>query len=146
MVSFDALLALVTPLEEADKPKQTRRRHNWVRGEVRCLMCARLLGRLLGTDRRRQGAPAPSFFAFRPLNPTRPVVRFTPNMRIHCAECGGTGALDDVDFFSTYDESPVTAGDDEPVRRGPGRPPRQLAPARPPRRGVALALSALGAA
>src|SRR5438552_4152341 len=54
MVSFNALFAQAASLAEPEKPSRTRPRHDWVRGEVRCLMCARLLGRLLGTDRRRQ--------------------------------------------------------------------------------------------
>ena len=62
MVSLDALLALVSsPQDSPEKrteatadPKRRRRRHDWVRGDVRCLMCARLLGRLLGTDHHRQ--------------------------------------------------------------------------------------------
>jgi hypothetical protein len=147
-ISLNTLLALAGSLEEAEKPRRARPRHDWVRGDVRCLMCARLLGRLLGTDQRRQGTQhsasnSLSFFAFRPLNPTRRIERFTPGLRMRCGDCGGTGALDDVDFFSTYDEFPVSAADDEPVRRGPGRPPRQLRPSEPPPQGVALALSTL---
>jgi hypothetical protein len=129
MVSLDAYLALAASLEEADEPKPRRRRHDWVRGEVRCLMCARLVGRLLGTDQRRQSADRPawhtaSFFAYRPADATLPVVAFRPGMRLRCTECGGPGALDDVDYFSTYDEVPASAMDEEPLRRGPGRPPR----------------------
>jgi hypothetical protein len=151
MVSFsvNVLLDLAGPLDEPEKPKRVRPRHDWARGEVRCLMCARLLGRLLGADERRRNrgistTTSVSFFAFRPLNPSQPVVRFAPGMRIRCGSCGGTGALDDVDFFSTYDDPPVPAEDEEPIRRGPGRPPRPFKRSEATPGGVAVALTRLG--
>jgi hypothetical protein len=146
MVSLDALLALATdPIEE---PKGRRPRHHWVRGEVRCLMCARLVGRLLGRHHRRESSDgsserALSFFAFRPADSTQPAVVFTPQIRFRCSECGGAGALDDVEFFSTYDELPSTAEDGEPVRRGPGRPPRPITPSLLVANGALHALSTL---
>jgi hypothetical protein len=129
MVSLDAYPTLAGSLEEADEPKLRRVRHDWVRGEVRCLMCARLVGRLLGTEQRRQSTDrstwhSASFFAYRPADATLPVVAFRPGMRLRCADCGGAGALDDVDYFSTYDEVPASAMDEDPLRRGPGRPRR----------------------
>jgi hypothetical protein len=129
MVSRAAYLALAASLEEATEPKSGRRRHDWVRGEVRCLLCARLVGRVLGADKRRQSGDrsarhSASFFAYRPADATLPVVAFRPGMRLRCADCGGPGALDDVDYFSTYDEVAASDIDGEPLRRGPGRPPR----------------------
>jgi len=148
MVSLDALLALVGPAKETEEPKRRRRRHQWVRGEVRCLMCGRLLGRLLGTDHHRQSANqstwhSASFFAYSPANTTLRVMAFRPGMRFRCADCGGTGALDDVEYFSTYDELQGTAQDEEPVRRGPGRPHRPMPAIQPAPVGLAVALAAL---
>ena len=118
-----------------------RQRHDWVRAEVRCLMCGRLLGRLLGAARpqdngdRSAGHPV-AFLAFRPLDPPGPIVPFAPGLRFRCCLCGGAGALDDIDVFSTYDEAPADAEDEEReheqnrVRRRPGRPPRPVPPER----------------
>jgi hypothetical protein len=88
-----------------------RKRRDWVRGDVRCLMCGRLLGRLLGTTRVREngvrtaGHPV-AFVAYRPLNPTERIVPFSSDLRFRCRVCGGAGALDDVEVLSTYDEPP----------------------------------------
>ena len=88
-----------------------RHRHDWVRGDVRCLMCGRLLGRLLGTARvhqngdRSAGHPL-AFLAYRAVDPFEPIVPFTPRLRFRCPQCGGAGALDDIDMFSTYDDPP----------------------------------------
>jgi hypothetical protein len=148
MVSLNALLATTEPSGEVQEPEHRRTRRDWVRGEVRCLMCGRLIGRLLGargadqSRNRTSGGPI-SFFAYRPSDPSRPVVAFTPLIRLRCAECGGTGALDEVEFFSTFDEVPIRPEHDETGRRGPGRPPRQVIRAHPAPGGVALALAAL---
>jgi hypothetical protein len=49
VLSFKMLAALASTCEEAEPPGPPRReRRDWVRGEVRCIMCARLVGRLLG--------------------------------------------------------------------------------------------------
>ncbi len=146
MVSLDALLALVGPAEKTGEPKRSRRRHDWVRGDVQCLMCGRLLGRLLGTDHHRESANrstwhSASFFAYRPADTTLRVMAFRPGMRFRCADCGGTGALDDVERFSTYDELP--AQEEAPVRRGPGRPPRPMPVIQPAPDGLTVALTAL---
>jgi hypothetical protein len=118
-----------------------RRRHDWVRGEVRCLMCGRLLGRLLGAARpqdngdRSAGHPV-AFLAFRPLDPPGPIVPFAPGLRFRCCLCGGAGALDDIDVFSTYDEAPADEEDEQREHEGnrprgrPGRPPRPVPPNR----------------
>lgn len=85
-----------------------RQRHDWVRVDVRCLMCGRLLGRLLGVARthesgdRSAGHPR-AFVAVRSLDPTDRVIPFSPNLRFKCSACGGAGALDEIDAFSTYD-------------------------------------------
>ena len=88
-----------------------QRRRDWVRGDMRCLMCGRLLGRLLGTARshengdRSAGHPL-AFVAYRGVDPLEPIVPFTPRLRFRCHRCGGAGALDDIDVFSTYDDVP----------------------------------------
>jgi hypothetical protein len=75
-------------------------------------MCGRLLGRLLGSAQkhdngdRSAGYPV-AFLAFRPLDPPGPIVPFTARLRFRCTLCGGAGALDDTDVFSTYDEAPL---------------------------------------
>lgn len=90
----------------------SRTRRDWVRGDVRCLMCGRLLGRLLGTTRPREngdrtaGHPA-AFIAYRPLDPVQRIVPFTPDLRFRCRACGGAGALDEVEVLSTYDDAPA---------------------------------------
>src|SRR5438132_3319267 len=142
----NAVLALASRPDEAREPNRRRDRRDWVRGEVRCLMCARLLARLLGsrkgnrTDERSSAAPV-SFFAYRSMESDKRVVALSPGTRFRCADCGGAGVLDDVDFFSTYDEAPVAVEDEEPVQHGPGRPPRPMRPADPARQGLALALT-----
>jgi hypothetical protein len=88
-----------------------RLRHDWVRGDVRCLMCGRLVGRLLGIARthnngdRSAGHPL-AFVAYRAVDPVKPIVPFTPGLRFRCYRCGGAGALDDIDVFSTFDDAP----------------------------------------
>jgi len=94
----------------------SRKRRDWVRGDVRCLMCGRLLGRLLGTTRAREngdrtaGSPT-AFLAYRPLDPVDRIVPFWPGLRFRCRVCGGAGALDDVDVLSTYDDLPTVSED-----------------------------------
>jgi len=141
----NAVLALAGRPGEAREPNRRRDRRDWVRGEVRCLMCARLLGRLLGSRNsgrsdERSSASSVSFFAYRSVESNKRVVALSPGTRFRCADCGGPGVLDDVDFFSTYDESPIAVEDEEPVQHGPGRPPRPMRPADPARQGLALAL------
>ena len=89
----------------------SRKRRDWVRGDVRCLMCGRMLGRLLGTTRVREngdrtaGHPA-AFLAYRPLDPVDRIVPYSPQLRFRCSACGGAGALDDIEVLSTYEDLP----------------------------------------
>jgi hypothetical protein len=114
MVSFDRVLTYLA--EEPQKPTPTRTRHDWARGDVRCLMCERLIGRLLGSrtcevSRRRPSGAAVSFFAYRSADRRHRVAAFRPSMGFRCTTCGGSGVVDDVEFFSTYDEVPMPAED-----------------------------------
>jgi hypothetical protein len=99
-------------LSRSMKHGPLRCRQDWVRAEVRCLMCGRLLGRLLGSAQKHEngdrsaGYPV-AFLAFRPLDPPGPIVPFSARLRFRCALCGGAGVLDDTDVFSTYDEEPL---------------------------------------
>jgi hypothetical protein len=151
MVSFDRVLALTylsEDQEEPQKPTLTRTRHDWARGDVRCLLCERLIGRLLGSrncesSRGRASGAAVSFFAYRSADTSHRVAAFRPGMSFRCTTCGGSGALDDVEFFATYDEVPLPAEDDEPIKRGRGRPPRRRNRAEPAPAGLAAALATL---
>jgi hypothetical protein len=148
VVSLDSLLALVSCSGEPEKLASTRQRRDWVRGEVRCLMCARLIGWLLGARKHRESGERSlsdpiTFFAYRSADTSQHVVPFTYHMCFRCADCGGTGAVDDVDYFSTYEELPVTAGDIQPIRRPPGRPRRVATGSAPPPTGLAQALTTL---
>jgi hypothetical protein len=104
MVSFDRVLALTYVAEEPQKPTLTRTRHDWARADVRCLMCARLIGRLLGSRTCDSSGDPPSgaavsFFAYRSADTHHRVAAFRPGMGFRCTTCGGSGAVDDVEFF-----------------------------------------------
>ena len=127
---------------------QPRRRREWLRGELRCLMCGRLVGRLLGLPRpglRDQHANASllRFFAFRPADTRQPVMAYTPSMRLRCTKCGGVGALEEVQPFCTYEE-PEGAFDQELAHGHRGRKPRPFKRPAASLSGVALALMSLG--
>ncbi len=100
MVSLNLALAY-----EAEKPEGTQQRE-WVRGDVRCIMCARLVGRLLGAPEgsapgRYPATGSVSFFAYKSADANSRVMTYVPRMRLRCATCGGAGALDTIEFFST---------------------------------------------
>ena len=96
-----------------------RERYVWTRCEVHCLMCGRLLGRLLGN---RSTDTTIVFIAFRPMNPPGPIVVWSMPGPIRCCTCRGIGTVDEVEIFSTYVR--VTAAADPPVKLGRGRPVR----------------------
>jgi hypothetical protein len=107
MVSFKQVLAHAWRCAESEQPEtftpSRRQRREWIRGEVRCLMCARLVGRLLGS---RDGAvsvgrPSCVFFAYRSAAMNSPVVRYLPGVHFRCETCGGAGAVDDLESFFT---------------------------------------------
>ncbi len=105
-------------------------RRDWVQADLRCMLCGRTLGRLVGP------APAPAvaearglytiaradqFSAFRPADPSEPTRRLNGREQFQCVSCGGRAIVDDVETFSTYDDA---IEDEEPERRPRGRPPK----------------------
>jgi hypothetical protein len=46
-----------------------------------------------------------SFFAYKSADANSRVVTYVPRMRLRCATCGGAGALDGIELFSTHDPS-----------------------------------------
>lgn len=103
-------------------------RHDWVQADVRCMLCGRVMGRLLGPlpPGGRTGPARPTagrydqFVAFRPADAEQPVARLTGTENFRCRSCGGGAILDDVETFTTYDEVV-----DEPAERPRrGRPPK----------------------
>ena len=56
-------------------------RKDWVQADLRCLMCGRVIGRLVGPlpsseeERRARAGRPPQFAAFRPADSTVPAVR-----------------------------------------------------------------------
>ena len=102
-------------LPPAERVRSRRGKREWVRGDVRCLACSRLMGRLLGT---RAGL---DFFAYKAVGPDTRVVSYAPGTPLHCDVCGGAGTVDDIEFLTTFDERPEAFAAELPRahRRGP---------------------------
>jgi DNA-directed RNA polymerase subunit N (RpoN/RPB10) len=101
-------------------------RKDWVQADLRCLMCGRVLGRLVGplpadhASRSISGRP-PKFAAFRPAGGADvPAVRLQGGEQFRCFTCGGRAIMDEVETFSTYEDI------DEETEQRPrrGRPPK----------------------
>jgi DNA-directed RNA polymerase subunit N (RpoN/RPB10) len=100
-------------------------RHDWVQADVRCLLCGRVLGRLIGplpAGRKHLGTAGQrvAFAAFCPSDRSQPAWRLDRAERLRCSTCGGGVLVDEVEVFSTYDE-PVDEPEPRPRR---GRPPK----------------------
>ena len=100
-------------------------RKDWVQADLRCLMCGRVVGRLVGplppdADRRALTARPPQFAAFRPANTSVPAVRLVGGEQFRCTTCGGGVIMDELETFSTYED--IDEDLDERPRRG--RPPK----------------------
>ena len=101
-------------------------RKDWVQADLRCLMCGRVVGRLVGplpaTDaaKRAQAGRFPQFAAFRPADLSVPAVRLMGGEHFRCTTCGGGVIMDELETFSTYEDL------DEEVEARPrrGRPPK----------------------
>lgn len=111
-------------------------RKDWVQADMRCLMCGRVIGRLVGplqagdpAKRSLAGRP-PQFAAFRPADTRVPAMRLVGDEQFRCTTCGGAVMLDELEIFSTYTD--IDDELDQHPRRG--RPPKpwrrsQTAPA-----------------
>jgi hypothetical protein len=97
-------------------------RKDWVQADLRCLMCGRVQGRLVGPlpPAQLRGGP-PRFAAYRPADASIPAVRLVGGEHFRCGTCGGGVIIDEVETFSTYN----TDIDDELEQRPRrGRPPK----------------------
>src|SRR5919201_6602925 len=101
-------------------------RKDWVQADLRCLLCGRVLGRLVGplpsgkAGRRSLAGRPPNFAAFRPADTTNPAVRLLGGEQFRCTTCGGGVIADELETFSTYDE----IDDELDARPRRGRPPK----------------------
>ena len=101
-------------------------RKDWVQADLRCLLCGRILGRLVGplpsteAGRRSLAGRPPNFAAFRPADPGTPTVRLLGGEQFRCTTCGGGVMLDEMETFSTYDD----VDDELEQRPRRGRPPK----------------------
>jgi hypothetical protein len=96
-------------------------RKDWVQADLRCLMCGRIIGRLVGPL--AAGEPpkrTPQFAAFRPADMRVPAVRLLGGEQFRCTTCGGAVIMDEVETFSTYAD--IDEEHEERPRRG--RPPK----------------------
>jgi hypothetical protein len=96
-------------------------RKDWVQADLRCLMCGRVQGRLVGAlpaTQIRRGPPR--FAAFRPADASTPAVRLVGGEQFRCRTCGGGVIMDELETFSTYEDVPED-GERRPRR---GRPPK----------------------
>jgi len=102
-------------------------RKDWVQADLRCLMCGRVLGRLVGplAPNATWGATLAAFAAFRPADPALPAIRLAGNERFRCGTCGGGVLIDEVETFSTY---PEVSDEDTERRPRRGRPPKPWRP------------------
>jgi DNA-directed RNA polymerase subunit N (RpoN/RPB10) len=102
-------------------------RKDWVQADLRCLMCGRVIGRLVGPLPVDDGLRSvrvgrlPKFAAFRPTDVSVPTVRLVGGEHFRCSTCGGGVIMDELETFSTYEDI-----DDEDVEGRPrrGRPPK----------------------
>lgn len=101
-------------------------RKDWVQADLRCLLCGRVIGRLVGplpagdSAKRSLAGRMQQFAAFRPADMNVPAMRLSGGEQFRCATCGGAVIMDELETFSTY-----TDGDDETDDRPKrGRPPK----------------------
>jgi hypothetical protein len=110
-------------------------RKDWVQADLRCFLCGRVVGRLVGpmpagdaAGRSLAGRP-PQFAAFRPSDTSVPAVRLVGGEQFRCTTCGGGVMMDELETFSTYediddelDERPRRGRPPKPWRRAPNSP------------------------
>ena len=101
-------------------------RKDWIQADLRCLMCGRVPGRLVGPlrpDAQGTGLAAgrtAQFAAFRPADASAPAVRLLGSERFRCDTCGGALIMDEPERFSTYED----VDDELEQRPRRGRPPK----------------------
>jgi hypothetical protein len=101
-------------------------RKDWVQADLRCIMCGRVIGRLVGPlpagdpEKRTLAGRLPHFSAFRPADTAVPAVRLVGGEQFRCTTCGGGVIMDELETFSTYAE--IDDEIEERPRRG--RPPK----------------------
>lgn len=110
----------------ADPPAEVRK--DWALADLRCMLCGRVLGRLVGLVQAERATRPPvnlagRFQLFRPSDPRLPTVRLMGKEQFRCTECGGRALTEDVETFSTFDGM---FEDEQPKRRG--RPPKRFRP------------------
>ncbi len=104
-------------------------RKSWVQADLACLMCGRVLGRLVGPLPRTPGGRAAvpttnQFAAFQPADRALPAVRLVGGERFRCPTCGGGAIMDEIETFSTYEH----LEDEVEERPRRGRPPKPWRP------------------
>ena len=101
-------------------------RTEWLKADLRCLMCGRVVGQLVSPRAVKAAASGAEFAShcttFRPADSSAPVIRLSGREQFHCATCGGSVILDQQEPFSIYAEVYEDGDGDEP--RGRGRPPK----------------------
>jgi hypothetical protein len=100
-------------------------RRDWVQADLRCLLCGRVLGHLVGPippsqDGRSPAGGWPRFAAFRPADTARPAVRLVGGESFRCRTCGGGVIMEELETFSTYED----IDDESEHRPRRGRPPK----------------------
>jgi DNA-directed RNA polymerase subunit RPC12/RpoP len=99
-------------------------RKDWVQADLRCLMCGRVAGRMIGplpAAMRHLTCGPPSFSAFRPADDREPAFKLVGGEQIRCPTCGGAVLMDEVETFSTYPDTDIEDTEPRPRR---GRPPK----------------------
>src|SRR5438270_11202779 len=85
------------------------RRQDRVEADLCCLMCGRMVGRLVGFCWRDVAADRPtrsmvSLTVFQPLGPDQPSVPLTRHHRFRCEHCGGMAVMEDISVSIVGDE------------------------------------------
>lgn len=111
-------------------------RKTWLQADLRCMLCGRVLGSLIGQEAATPALSSASgtiaararhpFSLFRPTDSGIPIIRLRGNETFRCGSCRGAAIADETVTFYTYDDT----FDDEAVTDRPrrGRPPKPWRP------------------